>query len=178
MHASLWQKDKNFQVTTMLRMLVVDDEPMVSSTVQAGLEDFCGAEVLCYETSSEGDVALQHKRFDAALLDVELPGINGFELAERAANLNVPVLLMPSHPVSIDICLRHGYPHLAKPFLPSILAERVIEAVCAAEENIAQVRAASVKLKGTASSLAEAITTAKHTVIETTALMARLTAHW
>ena len=164
----------NEQVSAMFRVLVVDDEPTVSETVQAGLEEFCGAEVMCRETGAAGVAALREKRLDAALFDVDLPDMSGFELAERAVSLNIPVLLMPGHPSSIDICQHCDYPHLPKPFLPEDLAERTLRLIRAAEGNIAQVRAATERLKANAAGLAETMADTKLTVAQTREILAQL----
>jgi DNA-binding response OmpR family regulator len=107
---------------------------------------------------------MKGQRLDAMITDVDLPDINGFELAECAANLNVPILLAPGHPDAVSVCLQYSYPHLAKPFLPSDLAERAIQIIRAAADNIAQVRASTAKLVTTAADLDEAIKQARRTI--------------
>jgi CheY-like chemotaxis protein len=158
----------------MLRVLVVDDEPTVCDAMQAGLEEYCGATVLCRSTGVAAMEVMKGQRIDAIVTDVDLPDINGFELAERAANLNIPILLAPGHPDAMAMCLRYSYPHLAKPFLPTDLAEKAIQIIRAAAENIAQVRASSAKLRATAANLDEAIKEARRTIAQSLSITARI----
>ena len=158
----------------MLRMLVVDDEPTVCDAMQAGLEEYCGATVLCRSTGGAAVDVMKNQRLDAIIADVDLPGINGFELAERAANLNIPILLSPGHPDAVAVCLQYSYPHLAKPFLPSDLAEKAIQIIRASAENIAQVRASTEKLMAGAADLDEAIKQARRTVDQSLSITARI----
>jgi DNA-binding response OmpR family regulator len=155
-------------------MLVADDEPAVCETVKAGLEEYCGADVVCCVEGTTALDTMRRQRLDAAVIDVGLADINGFDLAEHAANLNVPVLLVPGHPDAIEICRRYGYPHLPKPFLPEALAERAIGIIRAAKENIESVQIATTRLKGTAANLADAVREATRTLYETNKLVARL----
>lgn len=158
----------------MLRVLVVDHEPTVRDTIQAGLEEYCGATVLCRSTGVAAIDVMKDQRLDAIITDVDLPDINGFELAGRAANLNIPILLAPGHPDAMALCLRYSYPHLAKPFLPSDLAEKAIQIIRAAAENIAQVRVSTAQLAATAADLDEAIKQARRTIAESLSTTARI----
>jgi DNA-binding NarL/FixJ family response regulator len=55
---------------------------------------------------------LEKHRPDAALVDITMPGLNGFELAARAArvspNTRVVILSMHSHPAYVSQALRTG----------------------------------------------------------------------
>jgi len=158
----------------MLRVLVVDDEPTICDAIQAGLEEYCGATVLCRSTGVAALEVMKGQRLDAIVTDVDLSDINGFELAERAANLNIPILLAPGHPDAVMMCARYSYPHLAKPFLPSDLAEKAIQIIRAAAENIAQVRASTAQLTATAADLYEAIKQARRTIAQSLSIIARI----
>jgi two-component system, OmpR family, response regulator len=67
---------------TKPRVLIVDDDPLIRGVVHAVLED--GAYVL--EEAASGEEALraadQHPP-DVVLLDVMMPGLDGFEVAAR-----------------------------------------------------------------------------------------------
>ena len=60
------------------RILVVDDEPGVRTALESILVDE-GYQVVCAETGEEGLEKLGQAAFDAVLLDVWLPGIDGLE---------------------------------------------------------------------------------------------------
>jgi DNA-binding response OmpR family regulator len=67
------------------RVLIVDDDPLIRGVVRAVLED--GSYVL--EEAASGEEALlaadEHPP-DVVLLDVMMPGLNGFEVAARMKN--------------------------------------------------------------------------------------------
>ena len=64
------------------RILVVDDEPGVRSALEGILSDE-GFVVCCVESGEAGLETLEREPFDAVLLDVWLPGIDGVETLTR-----------------------------------------------------------------------------------------------
>ena len=150
----------------MLRVLVVDNDATVTVAVRAGLEEFCGASVLCSDNATEAAELLRRQRLDAAVIDVELPEISGFGLAERAASLNIPVVLTTGHPDGLLLCRRHGFPFIEKPFLPDTLAKQTLLAVRAARLNIARVLASAEQLRRSGTNLREAVEEARRLVAE------------
>lgn len=77
-----------------LRILVVDDEPNITEFLSVGL----GYEGYNVTTVSEGWEGLRRSReehFDLVVLDVMLPGLDGFELCKRLrAASDVPILML------------------------------------------------------------------------------------
>ncbi len=135
----------------MLRFLVVDDDHQVSAVLQAGLEEFCGAAVTCANTGSAAVQILRAKRFDLAVIDVLLPDMSGFELAEwSAANCNLPILLISGHLETQASCKLYGYPHLAKPFSLNELAKAAMAAMSNSRENIDRIHRSHAQLMATA----------------------------
>jgi two-component system nitrogen regulation response regulator NtrX len=88
------------------KILVVDDEPGVRDALQAILTDE-GFRVRCAGSGEEGLEALDSEAFDAVLLDVWLPGIDGLEtlshIRERYADIEV---VMISGHGNIDTAVR------------------------------------------------------------------------
>lgn len=80
------------------RVLVVDDEPGVRATLSAILLDE-GYGVVAVESGEEGLEALEASPFDAVLLDVWLPGIDGLETLTRIRDLRVDaeVIMISGH---------------------------------------------------------------------------------
>ncbi len=75
-------------------MLVVDDEPMVLDFVLTLLRD-AGYDAVGAEDALAATEALGTHRPDLVLLDVNLPGIDGFSLLQRIRRSNdVPVILL------------------------------------------------------------------------------------
>lgn len=79
----------------MTRILVVEDEPGIA----LGLEDDLKLEGYEVEVMGDGAAAAEHARrtpFDLILLDLMLPGKDGFEVCRelRRAGLRVPILML------------------------------------------------------------------------------------
>lgn len=77
------------------RILLVDDEQKIADTLKLGLtEDGYHVEV-----AYDGTIAwklFQTQPFDLVVLDINLPGINGYELCKRIRNKNIqiPVIML------------------------------------------------------------------------------------
>jgi two-component system cell cycle response regulator DivK len=67
-------------------VLVVEDN-LANQRLMKMLLDSMGHEVRCALTGEEGWALLQDRKYDAILLDMHLPGIDGFELAKRIKGL-------------------------------------------------------------------------------------------
>ena len=65
-----------------IRVMIVDDDPLIRNVVRTVLED--GSYELEEAASGEEALRLAERRPpDVVLLDVMMPGMNGFEVAER-----------------------------------------------------------------------------------------------
>jgi CheY-like chemotaxis protein len=73
------------------RVLLVDDNPDFRTAARQLLERNGFAVVAEAETGVSGIERAQEHRPDLVLLDVQLPDIDGFEVAERLSRLEVPV---------------------------------------------------------------------------------------
>jgi len=110
-----------------VHILVVEDEPKLASALKEGLEDE-RYQVSVAKSGEEGFYRLYSEPFDLLMLDVMLPGRNGFEvLAQLRKNgLGIPVLLLTARD-SVDDRV-HGLDagaddYLVKPFaFPELLA--------------------------------------------------------
>jgi two-component system response regulator RegX3 len=110
------------------RILVVDDEPSITEFVSYNLRKE-GYEV---EVAEDGDVALdlaRAKQFDLVVLDVMLPGIDGYEVCRRLrADSDVPVLFLSARDTELDKVVGleiGGDDYLGKPFGVRELTARV-----------------------------------------------------
>jgi DNA-binding NtrC family response regulator len=79
-------------------ILVVDDEPNIVRTVRGALK----VEGYDVESASDGPSALDKlasRSFDLALMDVQLPGMDGLQVLERARaqGVDTPVIVMSGH---------------------------------------------------------------------------------
>jgi two-component system, OmpR family, copper resistance phosphate regulon response regulator CusR len=80
-----------------MKILLVEDDPKISSFVKLGLEDYDFHVTQAYDSAMAEKVVFS-KVFDVIILDVIIPGINGLELCKniRNANIKTPVLMLTS----------------------------------------------------------------------------------
>lgn len=80
-----------------LRVLVVDDEPLARSRLRTLLLDCRTPSACCAAEAAQADQALellQRDRFDVALLDIHMPGVDGLALARALQNVpRAPALI-------------------------------------------------------------------------------------
>jgi DNA-binding response OmpR family regulator len=115
----------------MSAVLIVEDERHLADGLRYNLE----AEGYTVETVSDGEGALsllleKQERFDAVVLDVMLPGKDGFEVAAelRRAGQFVPVLMLTARGRPEDVLrgLESGADdYLPKPFELTVLIARI-----------------------------------------------------
>lgn len=114
---------------TSTRILLVEDEPGVLMVVT----DLLASEGYEVTTASEGKSGLQkvlESRFDLLILDIMLPGMNGFEIchAARERGFDGGILMLTARTQVADRVqgLKTGADdYLVKPFEPSELLARV-----------------------------------------------------
>ena len=101
----------------MTRVLVVEDDPMVGKTL-VDLLALHGHPATRVESAEKGLETLADGGFDLVLLDVRLPGMNGFEACERirkAHGPSLPVIMMTAF--GDPVAVRRGYEAGADDFL-------------------------------------------------------------
>lgn len=102
------------------RILVVEDEISISDIVATALR-FNGHDVVQVHDGNAGLTAALEGRFDLIVLDVMLPGIDGFEMCQqlRAADKFIPVLFLTARDEEayrIRGFVAGGDDYLTKPF--------------------------------------------------------------
>lgn len=108
-------------------MLVVEDDPSMRLLVTVNLE-LAGFRVMAASTGEEGLELAASERPDVILLDVMLPDLGGFEVAERLPD--VPIVFMSARTSESD--LERGrdvgaIDYVTKPFDPMALPDRLRE---------------------------------------------------
>ena len=112
----------------MSRILIVEDEEAIAELEKDYLElnDF---EVIIENSGDTGLATALAENFDLIILDLMLPGIDGFEICKRIReDKNVPILMVSAKKDDIDKIRGLGLgadDYLTKPFSPSELVARV-----------------------------------------------------
>lgn len=77
------------------RILLVEDEPKIADTLKLGLTENGYQVDLAYD-GSIGQKLFNQSRYDLVILDINLPGLNGYELcrAIRKADQQIPVIML------------------------------------------------------------------------------------
>ena len=110
-----------------MRVLVVEDDPMIGRAVADGLQGD-GYAVDWVHDGGAAELALKHGPYDLAVLDLGLPRKDGFEVLKslRRARIEVPVLIITARDAVADRIagLDHGADdYLVEPFdLDELLA--------------------------------------------------------
>ncbi len=78
-----------------MKVLIVEDEPKLAGFVKKGLEEQAWEVDVAYDGQMGSSLALSNP-YDVIILDVNLPKINGFQLAAilRNENIKTPILML------------------------------------------------------------------------------------
>ncbi len=97
---------KSKKKTSRARVLVVDDETDIVSTVKYRLE-FCEFEVITAANGKEGLEKAANEKPDIILLDISMPVMNGHEMLERLKNSpdikDIPVIVLSAFSDAKDV---------------------------------------------------------------------------
>jgi DNA-binding response OmpR family regulator len=113
----------------MPRVLLIDDDRQILDVLALAFEE-AGYDVVTAVDGREGLAALADRRPDAVVSDVNMPGLDGFQLCRtlRAKNDLVPFILLTSRDGEIDEALGLDLgadDYVAKPFRTRVLLARV-----------------------------------------------------
>lgn len=104
-----------------MKILLLEDDDILNELLCSFLEDN-GYQVTTTYDGLEAENELSHNKFDLLILDVNVPGINGFNLLKnfRALNINTPAIYITSLDQTEDI--KKGFlsgcdDYLKKPFV-------------------------------------------------------------
>jgi two-component system phosphate regulon response regulator PhoB len=117
------------------RVLIVEDEPIILRLLQVNLR-LEGYEVVACSSGEDALAQAQVRPPDVVVLDVVLPGVDGFEVCRRLRELpataQVPVIMVTAQAQDED--RERGYAlgvheYVTKPFEPTDLVALVREAL-------------------------------------------------
>ena len=112
----------------MSRILIIEDESSIAELEKDYLE-LSGFEVALEEEGNQGLKRALEEDFDLLILDLMLPGLDGFEICRKLrAEKNTPIIMVSAKKDDIDKIRGLGLgadDYMTKPFSPSELVARV-----------------------------------------------------
>ena len=112
----------------MSRILIIEDEEAIADLEKDYLE-LSGFEVKICNTGDEGLQTALREEFDLIVLDLMLPGLDGFEVCKKIREeKNIPIIMVSAKKEDIDKIRGLGMgadDYMTKPFSPSELVARV-----------------------------------------------------
>ena len=115
------------------KILIVDDDPVVRDSLGAWFEseDY---EVTIAASGKEALALVKPGAWDAALLDIKMPGMDGIELQAKLASIDpdLPLIIMTGYATvetAVQALKRGAYDYITKPFDPDELVHLVRKAI-------------------------------------------------
>lgn len=112
----------------MKRILVIEDEESIAELEKDYLE-LSGFEVEIENDGAEGLKKALSEEFDLFILDLMLPGVDGFEICRKVREVkNTPIIMVSAKKEDIDKIRGLGLgadDYITKPFSPSEMVARV-----------------------------------------------------
>jgi signal transduction histidine kinase len=115
-------------MTPPLRVLVVDDDPLVLASIAAMIEDL-GHQVIEAASAGQALDVCTHQHIDVVITDYAMPGLNGARLAEKMRRIRpgLPVAIATGFAdVPDDIS---SLPRLSKPYRQEDLSSLIVRLV-------------------------------------------------
>jgi DNA-binding response OmpR family regulator len=110
-------------------VLIIEDEKEIADLISLYLTKE-GIETVHALTGEEGMNLLESTDYDLVILDINLPGIDGFEVLQkiRQRGEKIPVMIVSARQEDVDMIMGFGVgadDYVAKPFSPKVLSARV-----------------------------------------------------
>jgi len=126
---------KSKKKSAQAKILVVDDEPDLVSTVQCHLK-WCHYEVITAINGKDGLEKAVNEKPDLILLDISMPVMNGHEMLERLRKhpdlKDIPIIMITALCEADDIATVSSYgivDYVTKPFDFTELMEKIANAL-------------------------------------------------
>ncbi len=109
-------------------ILLAEDEPALREAETAYLEK-AGFSVIGCDSGAEALLVFEKQRIELVVLDINLPGLDGLEVAKRIREQShVPIIMVTARKRDLDELIGFEYgadDYLKKPFNPHVLVARV-----------------------------------------------------
>ncbi len=122
-----------------IRAIIVDDEPLARRGLELRLADFSDVEIVAQCANGREAVdAVAGRSPDLMFLDIEMPGIDGFEVLRRIPQTSMPMVVFVTafDRYAIEAFDAHALDYLLKP----LVDERLERAMAHVREQFAQRR--------------------------------------
>lgn len=111
----------------MAHILLIEDDPAVARAMELGLQRL--GHSVRHESDGSSDLAVALSDIDVVVLDIGLPGIDGFEICRRIRVLSsTPIVMLTARSDEVDIVagLESGADdYIVKPTSPRVLDARI-----------------------------------------------------
>ncbi|NOC90960.1 response regulator [Ruegeria sp. HKCCD6228] len=151
-----------------IRVLIVDDHPMVAEGIQSILESY--DEIQVVGTLGSGQAAVDQAvdlAPDVILMDLNMPGLGGLSateiILERLPETRILILSMHDSPEYISTALSHGAKGYVLKDVPTEEIKQAIDAVMRGEQYLCTGASGSLKPKG--NNVREALTGREQTIL-------------
>ncbi|MCA0904920.1 MULTISPECIES: response regulator transcription factor [Ruegeria] len=151
-----------------IRVLIVDDHPMVAEGIQSILESY--DEIQVVGTLGSGQAAVDQAvdlAPDVILMDLNMPGLGGLSateiILERLPETRILILSMHDSPEYISTALSHGAKGYVLKDVPTEEIKQAIDAVMRGERYLCTGASGSLKPKG--DNVREALTGREQTIL-------------
>jgi len=109
-------------------VLIIEDEQELAELVRLYLKKE-GIETVWADSAEKGFEFLESMTFDLIVLDINLPGMDGFEFLQKfRRNSSIPIIIVSAREADEDVIMGLGAgadEFVTKPFTPRVLAARV-----------------------------------------------------
>ena len=122
------------------RLLLVEDT-IDNQRMFSRFLGFAGAEVSVEGAAEDAIARLERERFDCVLMDIQLPGINGYEATRelRSSGLKTPIIALTAHAMAgeRERCLSAGFDnYVTKPVERAVLVRTIAETLLPGQKGL------------------------------------------
>jgi CheY-like chemotaxis protein len=125
------------------RVMVVDDDPLITASTAAMLEDLGHLTIEAVSGARALDLLRLGAKVDVVITDHAMPGMTGSELARQVRQTwpTLPIILATGY-AELPNGEDPGLPRLSKPYLQAELAMQISKAMAATPANVIPLDAA------------------------------------
>lgn len=118
----------------MTKVLVVEDDRSIQMVLELVLSRMAKCEILLASEGPQGLAMIKQHRPDVVLLDLMLPGMDGFEICQRSKEdpdtRHIPIIFLTAQPQPSAIARAMSLgaaAYLIKPFDPTTIIKQINE---------------------------------------------------